>query len=94
MSHPEKLAPADADILQRIAAALERLAPQPPKAPDFAAADAFIWFPDARKLSCVPRVNRVDIPLAHGKAAADYQVMIGFQLTHEQVDYNRQTGQR
>jgi uncharacterized protein len=66
MSPSEKLAPADADILQRIAAALERLAPQPPKAPDFAAADAFIWFPDARKLSAVPRVNRVDMSLLKG----------------------------
>ena len=66
MSPPDKLAPADGDILQRIAAALERLAPQPPKAPDFAAADAFIWFPDARKLSAVPRVNRVDMSLLKG----------------------------
>ena len=56
----------DADILQRIASALERLAPQPPKAPDFAAADAFIWFPDARRLSAVPRVNRVDMSLLKG----------------------------
>jgi uncharacterized protein len=66
MSPSEKLAPADADILQRIASALERLAPQPPKAPDFAIADAFIWFPDARRLSAVPRVNRVDMSLLKG----------------------------
>jgi uncharacterized protein len=66
MSAPDKPAPPDADILQRIASALERLAPQPPKAPDFAAADAFIWFPDARKLSAVPRVNRVDMSLLKG----------------------------
>jgi uncharacterized protein len=66
MSPPDKLAPADADILQRIASALERLAPQPPKAPNFASADAFIWFPDARKLSAVPRVNRVDMSLLKG----------------------------
>jgi uncharacterized protein len=66
MSPPDKPAAPDADILHRIAAALERLAPQPPKAPDFAAADAFIWFPDARKLSAVPRVNRVDMSLLKG----------------------------
>jgi uncharacterized protein len=66
MSPPDKLAAADADVLQRIASALERLAPQPPKAPDFAAADAFIWFPDARRLSAVPRVNRVDMSLLKG----------------------------
>ncbi len=66
MSPPDKLASADADILQRIASALERLAPQPPKAPDFTAADAFIWFPDARRLVAVPRVNRVDMSLLKG----------------------------
>jgi uncharacterized protein len=66
MSPSDKLAPPDADTLQRIASALERLAPQPPKAPDFAAADAFIWFPDARKLAGVPRVNRVDMSLLKG----------------------------
>ncbi len=63
MSAPEK---PDADLLQRIASALERLAPQPPKAPDFAVADAFIWFPDARRLVSVPRVNRVDMSLLKG----------------------------
>jgi uncharacterized protein len=67
MSTPEKLAAApDADILQRIASALERLAPQPPKAPDFAAAEAYVWFPDAGKLAPVPRVNRVDMSLLKG----------------------------
>ena len=66
MSPPDKLAPPDVDILQRIASALERLAPPPPKAPDFAVADAFIWFPDARRLGAVPRVNRVDMSLLKG----------------------------
>jgi predicted AAA+ superfamily ATPase len=68
MSAPQKPpAPVpDADVLQRIAAALERLAPQPPKAPDFDIADAFIWYPDARRLAPVPRVNRVDMSLLKG----------------------------
>jgi uncharacterized protein len=66
MSPPDKLAPPDTDILQRIASALERLAPPPPKAPDFAVADAYIWFPDARRLVSVPRVNRVDMSLLKG----------------------------
>ena len=68
MSAPQK-SPAslpDADVFQRIAAALERLAPQPPKAPDFTIADAFIWYPDARRLAPVPRVNRVDMSLLKG----------------------------
>ncbi len=68
MSAPQK-PPAvlpDADVLLRIATALERLAPQPPKAPDFGNADAFIWYPDARSLAPVPRVNRVDMSLLKG----------------------------
>jgi len=54
------------DVLERIANALERLAPAPRAAPDFAAADAFIWYPDARALTAVPRVNRVDMSLLKG----------------------------
>jgi predicted AAA+ superfamily ATPase len=54
------------EVFGRIAEALERLAPAPPAAPDFAAADAFIWHPDQRKLAPVPRVNRVDMALLKG----------------------------
>jgi predicted AAA+ superfamily ATPase len=56
----------DIAILERIAGALERLVPAPPAAPDFSAADAFIWHPDERKLAPVPRVNRVDMSLLKG----------------------------
>jgi uncharacterized protein len=67
MSPPDKPSAAlDAEVLQRIAAALERLAPQPPKATDFGIADAFIWYPDARRLAPVPCVNRVDMSLLKG----------------------------
>ncbi|HET9175608.1 MAG TPA: AAA family ATPase, partial [Pseudolabrys sp.] len=45
------------DALDRIATALERLAPQRSVLPDLSAADAFIWHPDGR-LSPVSRVNR------------------------------------
>src|SRR3979490_2931538 len=54
------------DVFERIANALERLAPTPPKAPDFTVADAFIWYPDGRMLAPVPRVNRVDMSLLKG----------------------------
>src|SRR5579859_3114863 len=54
------------DVLERIANALERLAPAPPEAIDFSVADAFIWYPDGRKLAPVPRVNRVDMSLLKG----------------------------
>lgn len=42
-----------------------------------------------RKLMVKEKVAHVDIPVAKGRAAEDYAVMIGFQLTPEQVQYNR-----
>jgi len=54
------------DVFERIANALERLAPARPRAPDFTVADAFIWYPDGRRLTPVPRVNRVDMSLLKG----------------------------
>lgn len=51
---------------ERIAAAIERLAPSPPVSPDFAAADAFVWYPDRGRLVAVPRVNRVEMSLLKG----------------------------
>jgi uncharacterized protein len=56
----------NAEILERIADALERLAPAPLPAPDFAAADAFVWHPEGQKLAAVRRVNRVDMSLLQG----------------------------
>src|SRR5262249_56347659 len=54
------------DTIERIAAALERLAPAAPAALPFAAADAFSWHPDQRRLLPVARVNRVDMFLLKG----------------------------
>jgi len=54
------------DVLERIAAALERLAPAPPASPDLTAADAFVWHPDGRRLAPVKRVNRVEMSLLKG----------------------------
>ena len=51
---------------ERIAGALERLAPNTPEAPLFAAADAFSWHPDARRLAPVANVNRVEMSLLKG----------------------------
>jgi predicted AAA+ superfamily ATPase len=53
-------------LLARIAEALERLAPPPPPAPDFTAADAFVWHADLGRLAPVARVNRVDMALLRG----------------------------
>jgi predicted AAA+ superfamily ATPase len=53
-------------LLRRIADALDRLAPTPPPAPDFDAAEAFIWRADRGALAPVKRVNRVDLSLLRG----------------------------
>ena len=52
-------------VLERIATALERLAPAAPSRPDFDAADAFVWSA-AGALTPVPQVSRVDIALLRG----------------------------
>ena len=56
----------NADVLARIAGALERLAPQRTTVADFAGADAFVWQPDGRRLVPVKRVNRVEMSLLKG----------------------------
>jgi predicted AAA+ superfamily ATPase len=58
--------PEAAVLLRRIADALERLAPPPPRQLDAEAADAFVWHAGARRLSPVPRVNRVPLDLLRG----------------------------
>ncbi len=67
-SRPLPPAPSDLPllaVLERIAAALERLAPSSPARPDIDAADAFVWSA-AGSLVPVPDVNRVDIALLRG----------------------------
>ncbi|MDU8945910.1 ATP-binding protein [Ovoidimarina sediminis] len=54
------------DPMERIAAALERMSPPPFEAPDFASAEAFVWHVSPDRLTPVPRVNRVDLPLLIG----------------------------
>lgn len=56
----------DQDKLTRIADALERMSPAPLKAPDFAAADAFVWHVEPDRLEPVAKVNRVDLSLLIG----------------------------
>jgi uncharacterized protein len=53
-------------LLQRIATALERLAPPPEEQTDFSAAEAFVWYAEARALSAVQRINRVEMSLLKG----------------------------
>jgi hypothetical protein len=54
------------DLLERIALALERLAPAIPAQPDLGATDAFLWQSTSETLSPVPTVARVDIGLLKG----------------------------
>jgi len=51
------------DPLERIATALERMAPAPLDAPDFTVADAFVWHIGPDRLDPVAEVNRIDISL-------------------------------
>ena len=65
-SKPKPAVAGNADVLARIADAIERLAPQRAPVPDLAGADAFIWHPDGRRLAPVKRVNRVEMSLLKG----------------------------
>ncbi|WP_170774370.1 ATP-binding protein [Ruegeria lacuscaerulensis] len=56
----------DDQALNRIADALERMAPAPLAAPDFGAAPAFVWHVDPDRLEPVTKVNRVDLDLLIG----------------------------
>jgi uncharacterized protein len=61
-------------LLERIAGALERLAPAPPAVADLAAHEAFVWRAQPPGLDAVHKVNRVDISLLQG-----------IELTREQL---------
>ncbi|MDJ1017153.1 MAG: ATP-binding protein [Paracoccaceae bacterium] len=54
------------DPMERIAAALERMAPAPLAAPDFTTADAFVWHVTPDRLDPVGKVNRVPLDLLIG----------------------------
>jgi predicted AAA+ superfamily ATPase len=56
----------DETLLRRVADALERLAPAAPPAPDFSAAEAFVWHPEELRLAAVAHVNRVEMSLLKG----------------------------
>ncbi len=65
---PRQVEPGQTALLARIAAALERLAPPPPPAPDLDAADAFVWHASPPHLAPVAAVSRVPIELLQGIA--------------------------
>jgi len=65
-SRPAGTSTLDPAALARVAEAIERLAPPAREAPDFRAADAFVWQPQGSRLAPVPRVNRVEMALLKG----------------------------
>src|SRR5262245_8393133 len=52
--------------LERIARALERLAPEPPREPDWRSAEAFVWDAGRRSLVPLAKVARVPLDLLQG----------------------------
>lgn len=58
-----------APLLRRIADALERLVPPAPLAPDWRAADAFVWHAEGERLEPVAAVNRIPLDLLKGIGA-------------------------
>jgi predicted AAA+ superfamily ATPase len=52
--------------LERLAAALERLAPPTPPKAEFVGADAFVWHAEAERFEAVAQVNRVPLKLLKG----------------------------
>jgi uncharacterized protein len=55
-----------AEHLDRLAGLIERAVPVAPAAPEFDAADAFVWHPAARRLQPVAKVNRIELSLLKG----------------------------
>jgi len=53
-------------LLERIAAALERLSPPPPALGDLGRAEAYVWHPEAGRLDPVAHVAGVDLRLLQG----------------------------
>ena len=53
-------------LLQRIADALERLAPAAPPSAALDKADAFVWHADGARLEAVAKVSRIDLDLLRG----------------------------
>jgi hypothetical protein len=52
--------------IERLASALERLAPPAPAPADFEAADAFVWHADEARFEPVRNVNRIPLTLLQG----------------------------
>ena len=63
---PAPLTPGNPAVLERIAGALERLAPAAKKSDGLDTADAFVWHAEGMRLKAIDKVNRVEIFLLKG----------------------------
>lgn len=63
------------DALNRIAAALERIAPPDAEGNDLAGSDAFVWHAEGRWLEPIAKVNRVELALLKGISHQSDQLM-------------------
>ena len=54
------------ELLERIANALDRMAPPPPPVIDFSVAEAFVWQTDPDGFVPVPHINRIPLGLLQG----------------------------
>ena len=65
----------DSEILNRIATAIERMAPPPVSEPDFDAAEGFIWQPRPPSFQPVGQINRIPLGLLKGLDRAAEQLL-------------------
>jgi len=68
LASPVMTDPRHIHLLERIADALDRLAPRPAADADLRDADAFVWHAEDARLEAVARVSRVDLDLLQGIA--------------------------
>lgn len=66
MNDPSPFDDATLERLERIARALERLAPKLAAAPDFSSAEGFVWQPEPEHFQPVAHINRVPLGLLKG----------------------------
>lgn len=64
--HPQAGPPAGGDTLDRIARALERMAPRPDPGPPEAWSEAWVWNGEEGRLRPVEAVSRIPLALLHG----------------------------
>ena len=63
------------ELLERIASALERMAPPAPIKPDFSSAEAFLWQTNPDHFQAVTQINRIPLSLLQGIERASDQLL-------------------